>query len=232
MKKTAIFLSILAIAATAAFVATADDAVYSANTIGVIKYTIPAGGALTCVSLPLNSMSDEGDWTFGNTPFADALPVGSMVYFWDGTGWGPASKNPLTKKWPATVLSKTIPQGTGIFIKQPRTAEALEIAMVGELPVEASVTNKITGGGNLDMTSATFYPVDVVFGETELAAALDNGSTVYFWDGTGWAPASKNPLTGKWPTGILNKTVKIGEAMFVKSKTAKDVVIECPYDLD
>lgn len=232
MKKIAIFLSILAIAATAASVALAQDAaVYSANTIGVIKYTIPAGGELTCVSLPLNSMTD-GEWTFGDTAFADALPVGSTVYFWNGTAWGGGSKNPLTKKWPASILEKTIPQGVGIFIKQPRTAEALEIAIVGELPVDGAVTNKITGGGNLDMTSATFYPVDVVFGETELATALDNGSTVYFWNGTAWGAASKNPLTGKWPTGILNKTVKIGEAMFVKSKTAKDVVIECPYDLD
>lgn len=232
MKKTAIFLSILAIAATAASVALAQDAaVYSANTIGVIKYQIPGDGALTCISLPLNSMQ-AGEWTFGDTGLADALPVGSKVYFWDGTGWSPSTKSPLSKQFPAAILAKEIKQGEGIFIKQPAGAAAQEIAIVGELPTDATATNAITGGGNLDMTSATFYPVDVVFGDTELASKLPAGSKVYFWDGEGWSPATKSPLSKQWPTTILTKEIKIGEAIFVKSATAMDIVEECPYDLD
>ncbi len=232
MKKTAIFLSILAIAATAASVALAQDAaVYSANTIGVIKYEIPAAGALTCVSLPVDSMNDEGDWTFGNTEFAKQLPVGSTVYFWNGTGWEPATKNALTKNWPTAVLTNKIAQGEGIFIKLPASAEAKEIAVVGELPVDAAVTNRITGNGHLDMTSATFYPVEIAFGDTQLATQLPVGSTVYFWNGTGWEPATKNALTKQWPAAVLTNKLAIGEAIFVKGKNAQDVVETCPYDL-
>ncbi len=231
MKKTAIFLSILAIAATAAFVTTADDAVYSANTIGVIKYTIPAGGELTCVSLPLDCMADS-EWTFGDTGFADALPLGSTVYFWNGTGWEPATKSPLSKKWADAVLAQPIKQGQGIFIKQPAGAPAQEIAIVGELPVDGTATNLLRGGGNLDITSATFYPVDVVFGDTALASALPLGSTVYFWNGSGWEPASKNPLSKNWAPEVLAQPIKIGEAIFVKTANSLEVVEECPYDLD
>lgn len=232
MKKTAIFLSILAIAATAAFVATADDAVYSANTIGVIKYTIPAGGELTCISLPVDYM-EGSDWTFADTPFADALPKGSSVYFWSGTGWDSSTKNVVSGKWlPAAPVQKAIKQGEGFFVQLPANSEAKEIAIVGELPMDGAVTNKITGGGNLDMTSATFYPVDVVFGETELADKLPKGSTVYFWSGTGWDSTTKNVVSGKWlPAAPLERKIGIGEAIFVEGKTATDVVVECPYDL-
>ena len=230
MKKLLISLTILAVAAAAALDAVADDAVYSANTVAVIKYEIPPNGQLACVSLPINPMNDTGDWVFGDTEFAKQLPDESTVYFWNGYGWQGADKD-AWDGWPEQILTTPIPQGAGLFIQQPAGAPAKEIAIVGELPDDASVTHKIRGGGNLDLTSATFYPVDVVFGETKLAQELPDESTVYFWNGYGWQGADKDAWDG-WPETIAASEIKIGQAIFVQGKTAKDIVETCPYDLN
>ena len=81
--------------------ASAQTEVLSANAVGYIKKTLPAGGKLVAMSIPLDSMTNTS-LVFGETSVASEAPVNSFVYFWDtatqvwsagfksGKGWGPA----------------------------------------------------------------------------------------------------------------------------------------------
>ena len=238
MKKLLISLTILAVAATAALVAIADDAVYSVNTVSVIKYTIPANGELTCVSLPLNPLDtsdDQGRWIFGDTAFCDQLAVGSSVYFWTGTAWSKAQKRDVAGEilWTGGVTNRVIKTGEALFVKGPADGAAQVISMVGELPTDDSLSYTLTGSGNLDTRAVSLYPVEVTFGDTELAESLDVSSSVYFWTGTAWSKAQKRDVAGDilWTGGVTNRTVGIGEGVFVKSSGAASTITqERPFE--
>lgn len=125
--KKALLVAISAVA-VAATVALADDSAKSVNAVGVVKYTIPAGGQLVCITLPLHPLetSDaEGRWIFGETSIADQLAKGSTVYFWSGTGWDNFNKNALTGKWTAAVTNRPVSIGEGIFVEAAGAAREI-----------------------------------------------------------------------------------------------------------
>ncbi len=229
MKKTAIFLSILAIAATAAFVATADDAVYSANTIGVIKYTVPAGGGLTCIALPLNPMSDAGEWVWKDTTLAEQLENDSIAYFWDGTAWQGSTKS--RRGWSGVGATKVLSPNEAVFIRSPANSSADQtIALVGELPEDDTLSFGVTGGNNLDTLGVTMYPVSTKFADSELATALDNDSIVYFWDGSAWQGSTKS-RRGWSGVGATWETA-VGEGVFVRASNPSGATVDVtrPFD--
>jgi hypothetical protein len=214
MKKLLISLTILAIAATAASVAVADDAaVYSANTIGVIKYQIPAGG-LTCIALPLNPMTDSGEWVFGETDVAKQLEPGSEVFFWTGTGWKDYTKDLEDGTWGKAARTRILAPGEAFFVRGYNTAQ--EIALVGELPVENTIQYAVQGSDNLDVRGVTPYPVSGTFGTTSISSNLPPGSEVFFWTGNGWKDYTKDLEDGSWPKGARNREYAVGEGIFVR----------------
>ena len=217
MKKLLISLTILAVAATAALVAVADDdAVYSVNTVSVIKYTIPANGELTCIALPVNPM-DGGEWVFGQTDVADQLAPGSLVYFWNGLGWDDYMKDPEDGSWVKGARNHTLVAGEAFFVRGPDNGAAQTIAVVGELPVDATVPYSVRGKNNLDVRGVTPYPVEGTFGTTSLSTNLPAGSLVYFWNGLGWDDYMKDPEDGSWPKGARNHAYGIGEGIFIQA---------------
>lgn len=229
MKKTAIFLSILAIAATAASVAIAQDAaVYSANTIGVIKYQIPAGG-LTCIALPLNPLTD-GEWVFGETDVAKQLAPGSEVFFWTGTGWKDYTKDLEDGSWGRAARTRVLKPGEAFFVRGYNQDQ--EIAMVGELPDEDSISYAVQGNDNLDARGVTPYPVEGTFGTTSISTNLPAGSEVFFWTGTGWKDYTKDLEDESWPKGARNRQYTVGEGIFIRPYgNVTNIVNDCPYDL-
>ena len=233
MKKVVLVaLSALAVAATVAL-ADDDNAAKSVNAVGVVKYTIPAEAGLTCIALPLNPLdttSTNGYWVWGETSLASQLDKGSMVYFWTGSKWAGFTKNRLTGVW-AGAVDREIKPGEAFFVKSASSNKTDKvISLLGELPTEDSLSYDVTGSSNLDTRSVTMYPVEVVFGETELAEALPKGSMVYFWTGSKWAGFTKNRLTGVW-AGATNRPVAVGEGVFVKSTgSAGTIEMERPFD--
>lgn len=218
MKKALLVaISAVAVAATVAFAD--DNAAKSVNAVGVVKYEIPAHGGLTCISLPLNPLEtsdSEGRWVWGETTLAQQLDNQSTVYFWSGTAWGAATKT-VKGKWPSDVVNRPIDPGEAIFVRTPSTAVSNKvISLLGELPTDGSLSYALRGSKNLDTRGATMYPVEVVFGESELAAQLSNQSSVYFWDGTSWGSVTKT-VKGKWPSDVTNRVIKVGEGLFVRS---------------
>ncbi len=214
MKKFAIALAALAVMA-----AVASAAVYSQNAVGFINVEVGAG-ELVALTIPFANMAaDDGTWLFTDTQLATDAPNASTVYFWDGTGWAPVSKGKNGFK-----TEKKLAAGECFFF---RPKSAMTVVMSGEVPDEDSTTVLLKGAGNLSAVGNP-YPVPVKFTDTSLATKASNASTVYFWDGTGWAPVSKGKNGFK-----TEKELAAGEGFFFKTnKNDGDTPwdVEKPYD--
>lgn len=240
MKKALLALIGAGVVASVASLAVAQDAAVanSANAVGVIKYTIPANGELTCISLPLHPMDTadaQGRWIFGDTSICDQLDVGSSVYFWSGTAWNMFQKMQVGTRirWTGGVTNRPVENGEAIFVKGPAGAEAKTISLLGELPTEDTLEYDLTGSNNLDTRAVSLYPVEVAFGDTELEESLPVSSSVYFWSGTAWNMFQKMQVGTRirWTGGVTNRVVKVGEGVFVKSSgDAATVTHERPFE--
>ena len=224
MKK---LMSLVALAVVASVVAASAQEVLSANAVGYVKRTVPAGG-LQIVSVPFDNIaSDDGTYKFGETQIANDAPQGSTVMFWDAEkqGWSGGGKS--AKGWSAGQANYVLQPGECFFLKNPSSSD-LEVTAAGEVPAEAKISRGFAGGGALSVM-ASAYPVDVKFGDTELANQLPQGSTVMFWDDAkqGWSGGGKSAKG--WSAGQANYVVKAGEGFFIKTGTEGTWEAEKPY---
>lgn len=216
MKKT---LWIAIAVALVASVIAASAQVLSANAVGYIKKTLPAGGKLIALSAPLNSMTDT-NIVFGDTSIAAEAPVGSVVYFWDEVlqVWSGGSKS--GKGWSGGESNRVIVPGEAFFLKgDPAAVSDVEVTITGEVPDDAQLSRAIVGGAALG-TVGNPYPVDFVFGESDVAINAAVGSVVYFWDEAlqVWSGGAKS---GKgWSGGESNHVVLAAEGFFLKDAGA------------
>jgi len=88
------------------------------------------------------------------------------------------------------------------------------VTITGEVPPVAQMSRAVPGGGALG-TVANPYPVDFVFGDSDLAINSSVGSMVYFWDVTSqnWLPGSK---TSKGWGAFATREVLAGESFFLQ----------------
>ena len=236
MKKVLFATIAAAVLAGAAFYAFADDdAAYSANAVGVVKYTIPSNGVLTCVSLPLDPFGGEDAWYWPDTELAKGLQGGSIVYFWNNNtlDWEYSTKS-ARGTWPAiqTTNLMMVSPGQAFFLRGPSgTKSNVVVSLLGELPVEESMSVGVTGGNNFDMRAISMYPIEVVFTNSAFATNLPGGSMVYFWNGADWVYSTKNVRSNTWSTVEGKETLRVGEGVFVKKSGAGMTVTEGrPFD--
>ncbi len=114
MKK---LMSLVALAVVGSVVAASAQEVLSANAVGYVKRTIPAG-KLQIVSVPFDNIaSEDGTYKFGETQVANDLPQGSSVMFWntESQGWSGGAKG--AKGWNAAQANKVVSAGEGFFVK-------------------------------------------------------------------------------------------------------------------
>ena len=226
MKKT-LWIAMVG-ALVASVVAASAQEVLSANAVGYIKKTLPAGGDLVMMSIPLNSMT-ESDIVFGRTSVAQEAPVGSYVYFWDATGqaWTLGVKG--GKGWQAAQSNRVIAAGEGFFLQGPPTTNYnVDVTITGEVPPDPEMVRAVPGNNALG-TVANPYPVDFKFGESTLAQTASVGSYVYFWDITGqaWSLGVKG---GKgWQAAQSNKVVEAGEGFFLQEVVSMSWTNAKPY---
>lgn len=226
MKKALLALigaGVVASMASLAFAAD-DSAAYSANAVGVVKFTIPANGALTCMSLPLNCMEDvyvdgvlqpEGSWVWTNNAIASQMPANSIAYFWDveRETWQSSTKG--GRGWNGVGAKKVLAPGEAFFLQGPSGCEEFQVSLLGELPTEEVSYYAVRGSGNLDPRTVCMYPVEVAFTNSGVASNLVDNSQVFVWEGGTWQASTKG---GRGWNGIArNRTMKVGEGVFVKS---------------
>ena len=108
-------LALLLISASAAFAQ--QEGVYSANALGYIKKTVPPEGKMTCVTIPLHSLTD-GTNVFGRTTLAQQLPAGSVVFFWNPTNqaWSGGTKS--TKGWSPAQSNRVVAATEAFFLRE------------------------------------------------------------------------------------------------------------------
>jgi len=213
MKKT--MWIAMAAAFAASIVAASAQEVLSANAVGYIKKTLPANAKLIMVSVPLNSMTETSN-VFGRTSLAQEAPQGSTVYFWDTVlqQWAPGSKG--SKGWAGAQSNRVVLAGEGFFLKGSNAApSAVDVTITGEVPDSDPIVRAIPGSGAYG-TLANAYPVDMKFGESDVAKNATTNSVVYFWDETNqqWAPGSKG--SKGWAGAQSNRVVVAGEGFFLK----------------
>lgn len=213
MKK---LMSLVALAVVASVVAASAQEVLSANAVGYVKRTVPAGGKFQIVSIPFeNIASDDGTYKFGDTQIAQDLPVGSEVMFWDDAnqGWSGGNKGG-TKGW-GNLANRKLAVGEAFFVKNNTDAD-LDVTAAGEVPSDSTLKRSYNGSSSFTTVAAP-YPVDVKFGDTEIAQQLPVGSEVMFWDAAnqGWVGGNKGAAKG-WAT-YANRSVAAGEGFFVKT---------------
>lgn len=217
MKKT-LWIAIAGALAASVIAASAQE-VLSANAVGYIKKTLPAGGKLVAVSLPLDSMT-EADNVFGRTSLAQEMPVNSQVYFWNDINqtWVPGQKS--GKGWSPLQSNTVVKPGEGFFIQGPKAAAVdTEVTITGEVPPDATISRAILDNKRLS-SLANPYPVDFKFGSSDLAAQAPVNSQVYFWNQANqtWVPGQKS---GKgWSPLQSNTVVQAGEGFFLQQPAA------------
>lgn len=213
MKKT-LWIAIAG-ALVASVIAASAQEVLSANAVGYIKKTLPAGGKLISLSIPLNNMTEASN-VFGRTSIAQEAPVNSVVYFWDevNQAWSGGPKS--GKGWAAAQSNRVCKSGEAFFLKGATTNTAdYEVTITGEVPSDATLARAIVGGNALS-TVANPYPVDFKFGTSGVASNASVNSVVYFWDVANQA-WSGGPKSGKgWAAAQSNRVVLAAEGFFLK----------------
>ena len=213
MKKT-LWIA-MAGALVASVVAASAQEVLSANAVGYIKKTMPASGGMVMVNIPLDSMTEASN-VFGRTSIAQEAPQGSTVYFWDTVmqQWAPGSKG--SKGWAGAQSNRVVLAGEGFFLKGSNAAPAaVDVTITGEVPDANPIVRAIPGSGAYG-TLANAYPVDMNFGESDVAKNASQNSIVYFWNESlqQWDAGNKG-IKG-WQPAQSNKVVTAGEGFFLK----------------
>ena len=227
----------LALAALVASYAVADDdAVYSVNTIGVVKYTIPPQGKMTCISVPLNTPPDVVSDTWGNTSIAAQLQPGSTVFFWNETNqtWSSTFTKGEDGTWAARAANRVMRPGEAFFVKSPSTAtEDHIVSYVGELNLDDTAEIALSGANNLNAIGCSRYPVGGKFGDTFLATNVTPGSSIYFWNNGNqtWGSVFTRSADGTWAARASNYVVNVGSGVFVKDAGEGHILEESrPFD--
>ena len=120
MKKT-LWITIVGALAASVVAASAQE-VLSANAVGYIKKTVPAGGKFVTVAISLDSMT-ETNIVFGRTSVAQEAAVGSYVYFWNEAlqAWGGGAKRAGVLGWQPAQSNYSVKAGEGFFLKEKST---------------------------------------------------------------------------------------------------------------
>ena len=219
MKKT-LWIAIVGALAASVVAASAQE-VLSANAVGYIKKTLPAGGQIIAVSLPLDNMNDPtGSNVFGRTSIAQEAPELSYVYFWDEPTqkWLSGQKRVGLKAWQPAQSNYVVKPGEGFFMKgNPADTANRDVTITGEVPPDSSMSRGIVGSGNIS-TMGNPYPVDFKFGESSVATGATDLSYVYFWDEPTqkWLSGQKRVGLKAWQPAQSNYVVKAGEGFFLK----------------
>ncbi len=213
MKKTMWIAMVGAFAAS--IVAASAQEVLSANAVGYIKKTLPADAKFIMVSVPLESMT-ETDTVFGRTSLAQEAPQGSMVYFWNVALQQWDLGNKTSKGWAAAQSNRVVAAGEGFFLKGSNAAPtAVDVTITGEVPDTDPLVRAIPGSGAYG-TLANAYPVDMKFGESDVAKNASQNSIVYFWNEALQQWDLGNKTSKGWAAAQSNRVVTAGEGFFLR----------------
>jgi hypothetical protein len=197
--KTLLLTAVLGVAGAASTIAQAQS-VYSANAVGYVNLSLPAGFSM--ISNPLNAATNDLQSLLTN------VPNNTAIYTWSTTleSYAPSTFRSTTGKWTS---DEVLNPGAGAFIN---LASATTITFVGNVP-QGSLTNIIAPGFSIQS-----IPIPVSLTITSSTNALLNlpkpnvNDVIYQWvNATGYAPHTFRS-SGIW-TGTAYAPA-VGESFF------------------
>ena len=178
----------------------AQDEIAS-NVVGYVKVALEAGG-LSLLAQPFDQV--DGSANTVNSVLGTQVGTGTAVYVWDAEGGAYALAQRSLFGWSVDI---PLTRGSGFWIQSPA---ATEVLLMGQVPEGDSLIDVEAG------LSLYGNPVPV---ETGLADgglnAAPGGTTLYFWDGSGYVLAEKS-LFG-WPAG---STLGMAEGFWMNAPSA------------
>jgi hypothetical protein len=214
---------IITAALVVASVASSMAQVYSANAVGYVNMSLPAG--LSLIANPLNNGDNNlntilplPDEAIGTTIFrfnATAQNYGEAAQWIPGLGWFTTETDP---NW--LVLAP----GEGFFIQ---CLAALNVTFVGDVP-QGNLSNPMPGGFNLSIRSSQVpqeAPIGHLADTTGAKSGLEfpalTGDTLFLWDVTAQSYVAWQYLDGLgWLEGANivadGPTIPVGSAFFVQ----------------
>jgi hypothetical protein len=200
-------LLIAAAALAVGVISSQAQTVYSANVVGYVNVSLPAG-----YSMVANQLDLDGTGT-NNTIISvlgTNLPSGLYVYCWNGTIWA-GTRWLASGKWSTAspVITNAMQPGVGFFVNSP---VATNVVLVGNV-IQGTNTYPITAGYQVvSPNTPQTGGIVTTFGYTPTV-----GDYVYTWNGTIWA-GTRWLASSKWSTG--EPTFTPGVAMFLNAKVA------------
>jgi hypothetical protein len=162
----------------------AQDEIAS-NVVGYVKVALEAGG-LSLLAQPFDQV--DGSANTVNSVLGTQVGTGTTVYVWDAEGGAYATASRSAFGWSADV---PLTRGDGFWIQSPAAAEIL---LMGQVPEADSVID-VDAGVSL---YGNPVPVEKTIVDSGLNAA-PMGTTLFFWDGSGYVTVSKSAFG--WPAG-------------------------------
>jgi len=207
---------LIAAAALVAGIVSSEAQVYSANIVGYVNVTMPAG-QFALVSNPL----DDGTNTAND--LLASLPNKSTIQIWNSAG---NSFTPYSKTASGfTPSNPSITVGQGFFVKSASNFTNTFVGNVVPNPGGNQTTNGLPAG--LFVLVGSTLPVGGTFDDVgtstlNLIATLPNKSTIQIWNGAGnaFTPYSKT-ASGFTPS---NPALSVGQGFFIKSASATNWV--------
>ena len=244
MKKLSAILVGMSLVAGAVMAA---EPVTSVNVVGYQKYSAATGSLslVRCDFLPVGSGVMNVSNVLGNT-----LPVGTQLYFWNGSGcqidtYSSADSGPpfftLSTNW--SVGTNELKPGSAFWVRLPASApqSAYDFVIAGEVPGNArQPSNSVPVAPGLNMIGYS-YPVDTVWTNTSLSKQAVVGDRLYVWNGSGYGVhnyqvSDSGPpfftLSTNWSD--LNLVLKTGEGFWYSREASASGIIwneSAPYSL-
>jgi hypothetical protein len=204
MRTKTLLLSAVALAA-GVLASQAQSNVYSANIVGYVTVTNPAGQYVMLAN-PLDNGTND------ITGLLPSAPNGAQVFVFTG-----GTLQPSTKSKGIWSQNFVIPPGTGFFLNSPNAGTNTFVGSVAGfsngIPCAAGILelvgSPIPFSGSLSDTGTNTLNLNV----------LPNGTVVYKFINGGLLPATKSK--GIWST---NLTIVPGDGFYVQSPSATNVI--------
>jgi hypothetical protein len=220
MKKTLL----IAAAALVAGVISSNAQVYSANIVGYVNVTAPAG-QYVMIANPLTTGNDVLTNVIQNAPGATAVQI------WNGTGFTTYTFSKLTKHWTSGAINGdnvAVPPGAGFFINA--ASPGFTNTFVGNVVPNAG------GGTATNVLAVGFAAVgsivpygDVVTNSATINLQVAGASQLEKWNvaSQSFQPTfTYSALSHVWKQGtvITNPVINVGEGFFINPSAATNWV--------
>jgi hypothetical protein len=202
---------------------TSQAQVYSQNIVGYANVSAAANQYVLACN-PLTTGNDVLTNVF------QGLPGGTILYYWNNSGWSSATYSAAQKHWKAganIVDNTNLPPGVGFFLYNAtapftNTFAGTIVANTGG----GKATNSITTGFN-PVGSVVPY-ADVVTNGSTINLAVGGGSILQIWDPVAgqYNAFTYSAASHNWKQGstVTNPPIAVGQGFFISPNVATNWV--------